>query len=117
MKTIKKMTLVLTVLVLIVLSVSCSSTGEYMPLSNTETVIGTVQVTFSVRSSFFSMQSARNAINTESYIKLLEEAGRKYPGNIDIRDIVWVSGRQTEKDPTSTDIFATGKVIRIGSDE
>ena len=88
-----------------------------MPLSGNETVIGTVQVTFSVRSSFFSMQSARNAINSESYIKLLEEAGRKYSGNIDIRDIVWVTGRQAEKDPASTEIFATGKVIRIGSNE
>ena len=115
MKAVTKMTLVLAVL-LTGLAVSCSTTGEYKPLSNDETVIGTVQETLVVRSTFFSMKRVRDSINTEAYIKLLEAAGRKYPGNIDIRDIVWVTGRYADNDPTSTEIFTTGKVIRVGSD-
>lgn len=99
-------------LLLIVLVLSCSTTGEYLPLSKDETVIGTVQSTFLVRSSFFSMQSTRDAVNTEAYIRLLEAAGQKYSGNIDIRDIVWVTGRQPKDDPASTEIFTSGKVIQ-----
>ena len=114
MKTVKKMIYVLAV---IILAASCSTTGEYMPLSNNETVIGTVQDTLIVKSSFFSMKRVRDSVNTEAYIKLLEAAGKKYPGNVDIRDIVWVTGRQASNDPTSTEIFVTGKVIRVGSDE
>ena len=87
-----------------------------MPLSNNDIVIGTVQSTLVVRSSFFFMKKVKDAINTEAYIKLLEAAERKYTGNIDIRDIVWVTGRQDYKDPTSTEIFVTGKVIRVGSE-
>ena len=115
MKVINKTLPVLTALLLIILAalaVSCVSTGEYMPLSNNDTVIGTVQTTFAVKSSFFSLQKVRDAINTEAYIKLLEAAEIKYPGNVDIRDIVWVTGRIVENDPTLTEIFATGKVIR-----
>ena len=117
MKVIKKTLPVLAALLLFVLAVSCASTGEYMPLSNNDTVIGTVQTTFAVKSSFYSMQRVRNAINTEAYIKLLEAAEIKYPGNVDIRDIVWVTGRSVENDPTLTEIFATGKVIRGNLDE
>ena len=113
MKTTKKLLLVPAVLLLVVFA-SCSTTGEYMPLSKGETVIGTVQDTLVVKSTFFSMKSVRNSINTEAYIKLLEAAEKKYPGNIDIRDIVWVTGRNANYDPTSTEVFVAGKVIRIG---
>ena len=116
MKTMKKAAYVLTLLLLTALAASCSTTGEYMPLSNNEIVIGTVQTTLVVRSTFFSMKRERDAINTEAYIKLLEAAGRKYAGNIDIREIVWVTGRSPARDPASTEIFVTGKVIRVGAD-
>ena len=104
-------------LLLTVLAASCSTTGGYMPLADGDVVIGTVQDTLIVKSTFFSMQSAKNAINTEAYIKLLDAAEKKYSGNIDIRDIVWVTGRMADNDPTATEIFATGKVIRVGSTE
>jgi hypothetical protein len=117
MKTLKKTVYVLTVLLLTALAVSCSTTGEYMPLKDGEVVIGTVQETLIVRSTFFTMKKVQNAINTESYIKLLEAAGRKYPNsNIDIRDIIWVTG-ETMSDNINTKVFVTGKVIRIGSEE
>ena len=112
MKTGKKLILVFSAIMIMGLVTSCASTGEYMPLSNNETVIGTVQTTFTARSSFFSMKRIRDAINTEAYIKLLEAAEQKYTGNIDIRDIVWVTGRQVDKDPSSTEIFAASKVIQ-----
>ena len=112
MKNGKKLIVVLMAFMIAGSITSCASTGEYKPLSNNETVIGTVQTTFVVRSSFFSMKKVRDAINTEAYIKLLEAAERKYTGNIDIRDIVWVTGRQIDKDPGSTEIFAAGKVIQ-----
>ena len=114
MKTITKMALVLAAVLLTVFAVSCSTTGEYMPLSKGETVIGTVQSTLVVKSTFFSMKRVKDSINTEAYIKLLESAEKKYPGNIDIRDIVWVTGRYVDNDPTSTEVFIAGKVIRIG---
>jgi len=101
------------IFLLTVLVVSCTSTGDYKPLSNNETVIGTVQTTFEVRSSFYSMKSVRDGINTEAYIKLLETAERKYTGNIDIRDIVWVTGKPVENNPAFTELFASGKVIRV----
>ena len=114
---VRKTAFVLSILLLTALAASCSTTGEYMPLSNDEVVIGTVQSTLTVKSTFFSMKRVRAAVNTEAYIKLLEAAGQKYPGNIDIRDIVWVTGRSVKSDPTLTEIFASGKVIKIGSDE
>jgi len=103
----------LAIFLLTVLAVSCTSTGDYKPLSNDETVIGTVQTTFEVRSSFFSMKTVRDGINTEAYIKLLEAAEKKYSGNIDIRDIVWVTGKPVENNPAFTELFASGKVIRV----
>ena len=117
MKTTRKTAYILTALLLTILAASCSTTGGYMPLSDDDVVIGTVQETLIFRSTFFFLKSVKNAINTEAYIKLLGAAGRKYPGNIDIRDIVWVTGRNVDKDPTSTEIFVTGKVIRIDSSE
>ena len=62
------------------------------------------------------MKSVKNPINKQAYIMLLRTAGQKYSGNIDVRDIVWVTGRSAENDPASTEIFATGKVIRVNSD-
>jgi ABC-type uncharacterized transport system permease subunit len=115
MKTYNKLIFVLIVTLIVGFIVSCVSTGEYMPLADKETVIGTAQTTFAVKSSFFVMKSVKNSINKQAYIMLLETAGQKYSGNIDVRDIVWVTGRTVENDPTSTEIFATGKVIRGNS--
>lgn len=114
MKTKKKISLASMAFLLLISLSSCATTGEYMPLSGNDVVIGTVQVTFKVQSSFFSMKKVRDAVNTEAYIKLLEAAEKKYSGNSDIRDIVWVTGKQDKKDPSTTEIFAAGKVIRVG---
>ena len=112
MKTLGKKVLILTALFLALFASSCSTTGEFMPLSEDEIIIGTVQTTFTVGSSLPFMKNIKNAINTEAYIKLLEAAERKYSGNIDIRDIVWVTKHDSQK-PTVSEIFATGKVIMI----
>jgi phage terminase large subunit-like protein len=117
MKTFKKTIYVLTVLLLTAFAASCSTTGEYMPLKDGDVVIGTVQETLIVRSTFFFMKKVQDGINTEAYIKLLEAAERKYPNsNLDIRDIVWVTGEKTS-DNMNTKVFVTGKVIRVGSAE
>jgi hypothetical protein len=111
MKRVKKTALALAVLLLTIFVVSCSTTGEYLPLTSNETVIGTVQTTFAAQSSFFFMKKVRDAINTEAYIMLMEAAERKYPdSNIDIRDIVWVTGKSV--DYQNTEIVATGKVVQ-----
>ena len=107
----KKTAMVLTIFLLIVLAVSCQSTGEYLPLSSNETVIGTVQTTFEVQSSFFPIKSVKDTVNTRAYIMLMEAAERKYTGNIDIRDIVWVTGKPV--DNIYIEIFASGKVVRM----
>jgi hypothetical protein len=87
----------------------CASTGRFMPLAQTETVIGTVQISFVTQKvSAFS----RDAVNTQCYIKLLEAAGKKHPGNIDIRDIVWTTGQNVGTD--NSEVTATGKVINVG---
>ena len=109
MNTGKKLALVLAATLIMGPVVSCTSTGQYMPLSRDETVIGTVQTTFAVRSSLFSFKSAKDAVNTEAYIMLMEAAGKKYPGNIDVRDIEWVTGRSV--DMQNTEIAAIGKVV------
>ena len=111
MKNGKKFAFVLLVSLITGLAVSCASTGDFMPLSKEEAVIGTVQATFVVRSSFFSMKSAKDTVNTQAYIKLMEAAGKKYSGNYDIRDIVWVTGRTVYLD--NTEIAATGKVVSV----
>ena len=111
MKIEKKLAVVLAVLLIAGLAASCASTGQYMPLSKDETVIGTVQAAFVVRSSLFFMKSAKDAVNTQAYIRLLEAAGQKYPGNIDIRDIVWVTGKSV--DNQATEVSATGKVVQV----
>jgi vesicle coat complex subunit len=110
MKTRKKLVLVLLAFLIVGLAASCNSTGQYVALTNEETVIGTVQSTFVVHSSLFFMKSAKDAVNMESYIHLMEVANQKYSGNFDIRDIVWVTGRSV--DNQNTEISATGKVVR-----
>ena len=111
MKIGKKLALVLTASLLLGLAASCASTGHYMPLSSDETVLGTVQATFVVRSSLFFLESAKDAVNTQSYIKLMEAAGEKHSGAFDIRDIVWVTGRSVDNE--NTEVSATGKVVQI----
>jgi hypothetical protein len=108
MKTGKRLTIVLTVVLAAALALSCASTGQYLPLSRDETAVaGTVQTAFEARDTWFT----RKAINTLAYIKLLEAARPEYPGHIEIRDIVWVSGRVTA--PGTSEISASGKVVRV----
>jgi hypothetical protein len=84
-----------------------------MPLAQGETVLGTVQASFTARNTL----NGRDALNTQAYIKLLEAAQQQYSRNdqggvpVDIRDIVWVSGR--EVDPQNKEYAVTGKVIRV----
>jgi len=111
MKNEKKLALVLMASLIVGLAASCASTGQYMPLTKGETVIGTVQSTFVVHSSFFSLKSVKDSVNTQAYIHLMEEAGKKYSGNFDIRDIVWVTGKTVDHE--NTEISATGKVVQI----
>ena len=115
MKNRKTPVLALLVSLITGMAASCVSTGDFMPLSKEETVLGTVQATFVVRSSFFSMKSARDVVNTQAYIKLMEAAGEKYTGSYDIRDIVWVTGRTVFLD--NTEISATGKVVSVAGTE
>jgi hypothetical protein len=90
--------------------VSCASTGQFMPLSAQEQVIGTVQVTFEAQDTWFT----KDAINTQAYIRLLEAAGKKYPGNVDVRDIVWTTGKSVGgAGEQNKEIAATGKVVQV----
>jgi hypothetical protein len=90
---------------------SCASTGQFMPLSKGETVIGTAQASFMVySSSLFMTKGTRDAINTQAYIKLLEAAKKIYSGNVDIRDIIWTTGGAVVGEYS-----ATGKVIQAYS--
>jgi hypothetical protein len=98
-----------TALFLVTMAVSCASTGNFMPLAQGETVLGTVQASFTARTTL----NGRDALNTQAYIKLLEAAQGKYGQNvsIDIRDIVWVSGK--EVDTQNKEYAATGKVVQV----
>ena len=111
MKTRKKIAAALFTLLIIGLSASCASTGQYMPLSLGETVIGTAQTTFVVRSTVMVSKSGKDAVNTQAYIRLMEAAGNQYPGIIDIRDIVWVTGKSVDNE--NIEVSATGKVIQV----
>jgi len=108
-----KIKIVLTVLLLTALAASCTSTGQYMPLSKDDTVIGTVQAVFAARSTvfFWKTKNATDAVNRQAYIKLLEAAGKKYSGNVDIRDIVWVTGKSIDHE--YTEVSASGKVVQM----
>jgi hypothetical protein len=94
--------------ILSVLIASCATIGQYMPSAPEETVIGTIQTSFVARDSWFSKNET---INMQAYIKLLEAAVKKYPGNIDVRDIVWVTGRTI--DGINVEVAATGMVISL----
>jgi hypothetical protein len=110
MKTLQKLPFILAAMAALGLAVSCASTGNFMPLEQNETVIGTVQTTFVARNTL----NGRDAINTQAYIKLLEAAQERYAVNgaqIDIRDIVWVSGKDV--DPENKEYAATGKVVHL----
>jgi hypothetical protein len=96
----------------VLLFVSCSTIGNYLPVSPDEIVIGTIQTTFVARDSWLSK---KETMNSQAYIKLLEAAVQKYSGNIDIRDIVWVTGRTIS--PRDTEVSATAKVIKADPDE
>jgi len=111
MKTGKILGTVFLIMFIAGLSVSCATSGQFMALSNNEQVIGTAQANFVVRSTVFMSKSGKDSVNTQAYIHLLEEAGNKYSGNIDIRDIVWVSGRSVDNE--NTEVSATGKVIQL----
>ena len=87
---------------------SCATVGQFRPISEGEQVIGTVQTTFTARDSWLKKDET---INTQAYIKLLEAAAQRYPGEIDVRDIVWVTGRYIGG--INIEVSATGKVIRI----
>ncbi|MCL1837420.1 MAG: hypothetical protein FWG46_07735 [Treponema sp.] len=111
MKLKRKLALVLMVSIIMGMAASCSTTGQYMQLSKDENVIGVVQATFVVKSSLFFLKSAKDAVNVQAYIKLMEAAGEKFPGNVDIRDITWVTGKSVYLD--NTEVSATGRVVQL----
>ena len=47
----------------------------------------------------------------QAYIKLLEAAAQRYPGEIDVRDVVWVTGRYLGG--VNVEVSATGMVISL----
>jgi hypothetical protein len=90
--------------------VSCASTGTFMPLERGETVLGIIQTAFVARDTV----NGRDALNTLAYIKLLEAAQEQYARDgvqIDIRDIMWTSGKKF--DDTNTEYSAAGKVVKV----
>jgi hypothetical protein len=97
-------------LILLVLSVgfflSCL-TGQYRPSKSTVNgeVLGTVQTSFTMQ------RVTRNAINTQAYINLMGTASQKYQGNVDVVDITWAIGRQTNDG--NTEYTAMGTVIKV----
>ena len=111
MKTTKKAVMVSAILLIAIFTASCASSGQYMALSKDETVVGTAQANFAVRSIVFMSKSGKDSVNTQAYIHLLKAAGEKYPGSIDIRDIVWVTGKSVDNE--NTEISATGKVVQM----
>jgi hypothetical protein len=113
MKTKSKLAITILAVLVLGLALSCTSTGEYMPSSRDEVVIGTVQATFVARSSvfFWKSKSGMDAVNKQAYINLLEAANQKYPGNVDIRDIVWVTGKAVSNE--YTEVSASGKVVQM----
>jgi hypothetical protein len=111
MKTGQKMMFALLTLLIIGLSASCATTGQFMPLSSGETVIGTAQATFVVRSTVMMSKSGKDSVNTQAYIHLMEAASKQHSGAIDIRDIVWVTGRSVDHE--NTEVSASGKVVQL----
>jgi hypothetical protein len=85
------------------------ATGKAIQASVDEAVNGVVQTSFAAQSwdSVFN----KPAIKTQAYIRLLEAAQQKYPGAVDIKDIVWAAGKS--EDSQNTEIVATGKVVQV----
>jgi hypothetical protein len=99
-------------IILAMLLGSCATVGQFKPASEGERVIGTVQTTFQARDSWLKKNET---INMQAYIKLLEAAAQRYPGEIDVRDIVWATGRYLGG--INVEVSATGKVISIETNE
>jgi hypothetical protein len=91
---------------------SCARVGQFKPVAEGERVIGTVQTTFEARDSWLKKNET---INAQVYIKLLEASAQRYPGEIDVRDILWVTGRYLGG--INVEISATGKVIIMEKSE
>jgi hypothetical protein len=100
------------VIILAMLLGSCATVGQFKPVSGGERVIGTIQTTFTARDSWLKKNET---INAQSYIKLLEAAAQRYSGEIDVRDIVWVTGRYLGG--MDIEVSATGKVVSIVTNE
>ena len=94
----------------ILLLFSCSTTVDYLPISPDDILIGSVQISFITRDTWLLKSKT---INTQVYNKLMEAAIQKYTGDIDIRDIWWVTGRKINS--RDIEVSATAKVIRLGS--
>jgi hypothetical protein len=109
---IKQVVVFIIVIIMGISIAACASIGQHLPLSSRETVIGTIQTSFVARDTWFSKDEV---INTQAYIKLLEAAVKKYPGNIDVRNIVWVTGRTV--DSLNVEVAATGMVIDLEQNE
>jgi hypothetical protein len=99
-------------IVLAMLLGSCASTGQFRPVSENECPIGTIQTSFTARDSWLKKNET---INVQAYIKLLEVAALKYPGEIDVRNIIWATGRYLGG--IDLEIAATGTVVRTGTNE
>jgi hypothetical protein len=112
METKRNILLLFTAYITVLSFISCSTIGQYLPLSPNEQVIGTIQTSFIARDSWIIK---KETMNSQAYIKLLEAAAQKYPGEIDIRDIVWVTGRKIGQ--LDTEVSAIAKVIRIEFNE
>jgi hypothetical protein len=100
------------VIILSLLLGSCATVEQFKPVSEGEHIIGAIQTTFTARDSWFDKNKT---INMQAYIKLLEAAVQKYPGEIDVRDVIWATGRYLGG--VDVEVSAAGKVIRIGVDE
>jgi Skp family chaperone for outer membrane proteins len=96
------------VLILSLFLSSCATVGQFKPGSTEDNIIGTVQTTFAARNAWLKKNET---INMQAYIKLLEAAAQKYPGEIDVRDIVWVTGKYLGG--VNVEVSATGKVVAI----
>jgi hypothetical protein len=99
-------------IILAMLLGSCATVGQFKPASEGERVIGTVQTTFSAHDSWLKKNET---INMQAYIKLLEAATQRYPDEIDVRDIIWATGRYLGG--VNVEVSAAGKVISVKTDE
>jgi hypothetical protein len=98
--------------ILAVLFSSCAAVGQFKPVAEGEQVICTIQTTFAARDSWLKKNGT---INTQAYIKLLEAAAQRYSGEIDVRDILWVTGRYLGG--MDIEVSATGKVVSMEKSE